>query len=166
MTTECYYSAMRESDLSEVLDIEREVFAHPWTRDYFRLVMADRNNYFIILKKESLTIGYGGCHFLKKQSDFLASVRKNASFVHLINIAIKPEFQKQGYGTFLLNTILNHARARNSSYCYLEVRPSNSAALSFYQKMGFSIVGVVENYYPQEFEDALVMGKELQRLYK
>jgi ribosomal-protein-alanine N-acetyltransferase len=163
MKIDCSYESMREADLDEVLHIERAVFKHPWTRGFFRLIMSDGNNYVITLKRDDSIIGYGGYHFLNQQTDFLLTSKKYDRVIHLINIAIRPDQQSRGFGTFLLSTLFNHARSRNGNYCYLEVRPSNSRAITFYRKSGFSIIGLIEDYYPQESENALVMGQELSR---
>ena len=52
-------------------------------------------------------------------------------------------------------------RANEAEYCYLEIRPTNERAFSFYRKWGFTVIGIIENYYPLEGENALVMGTEL-----
>jgi ribosomal-protein-alanine N-acetyltransferase len=163
MKIDCSYETMREADLDEVIHIEKAAFKHPWSKDFFRLIMTDANNYVITLKRDDYIIGYGGYHFLSQQTDFLLTAKKYDRVVHLINIAIKKDQQSRGFGTFLLSTLIDHARSRNGNYCYLEVRPSNSRAITFYRKSGFAIIGVIENYYPQEIENALVMGKELSR---
>jgi ribosomal-protein-alanine N-acetyltransferase len=155
---------MREADLDEVLQIERAVFKHPWTKDFFRLIMSDANNYVITLRRDNSVIGYGGYHFLSRETDFRLTREKYDRVVHLINIAIRPDQQSRGFGTYLLSTLIDHARTRNGNYCYLEVRPSNSRAITFYRKLGFSLIGLVEDYYPQESENALVMGMILSRL--
>jgi ribosomal-protein-alanine N-acetyltransferase len=155
---------MREADLDEVLHIERAVFKHPWTKDFFRLIMSDANNYVITLRRDDSIIGYGGYHFLSRETDFRLTREKYDRVVHLINIAIRSDQQSRGFGTYLLSTLIDHARTRNGNYCYLEVRPSNSRAITFYRKLGFSLIGLVEDYYPQESENALVMGMKLSRL--
>lgn len=151
---------MIEKDLDEIAKIERSVFLHPWTKDFFRLIISDFNNCVLTLKLGDIIIGYGGYHLLKKDSSFLFYDRRHKKIIHLINIAIKPQEQNRGYGTFLMNTLLSKARAQNGEYCYLEVRPSNEKALVFYNRCGFSIIGIIDNYYPREKEDAIVMGKQ------
>jgi len=157
----CSYTQMTEKDLDEIENIERSVFLHPWTKDFFRLIISDFNNCVLTLRREGLIIGYGGYHLLKKDSSFLFRDRRHKKIIHLINIAIKPQEQNHGYGTFLMNTLLSKARAQNREYCYLEVRPSNEKALIFYNRCGFSIIGIIDNYYFREKEDAIVLGKQL-----
>jgi ribosomal-protein-alanine N-acetyltransferase len=152
---------MIEKDLDEIVKIEISVFPHPWTKDFFRLIISDFNNCVLTLRRGDAIVGYGGYHFLKKDSSFLFRDRRHKKIIHLINIAIKPQEQKRGYGTFLMNTLLSKARSQNGEYCYLEVRPSNEKALTFYNRCGFSIIGIIDNYYPREKEDAIVMGKQI-----
>jgi len=61
---------MIEKDLNEIINIERTVFKHPWTKNYFRLIISDMNNYMISLKQKKSIIGYGGYHLLKSNTNF------------------------------------------------------------------------------------------------
>ena len=157
----CSPSIMVEKDLDEVIKIEKYVFKCPWTKNFFRLIISDMNNYVLSLKMGNTLIGYGGYHSLNKDTNFLFKHNEYTRIIHLINIAICPGFQHKGYGTFLMNMLLNGARTKQRDYCYLEARGSNTKALSFYKKFEFSIIGIIENYYPMEKEDALVLGKTL-----
>ena len=161
MTSQCYCTLMTEKDIDPVLAIEKMVFPHPWSREFFRLIVADINNYMLTLRNDNAIIGYGGYHLLKHRINFLSTRNKYARIVHLINTAITPSEQRRGFGTFLMNTLMGKARLNEAEYCYLEVRPNNEKAFSFYRKWGFSVIGIIENYYPIEGENALVMGTEL-----
>lgn len=166
MQQRCSYSAMAEKDLDEVLSIEREVFRHPWSREFFRLIISDSNNRVITMHRDDIVVGYGGYHLLKKGTPFLFSGSRLMRTIHLINIAVSFPFQNHGFGTMLLDFLLDNAKRGNAKYCYLEVRPSNLRAFQFYQHRGFSVIGFIENYYPQEKESAIVMGTELSGLIR
>jgi len=155
-------SIIQEQDLNQVMSIEKRVFKHPWSYNFFRLIISDKNNFVVTLKQNQKIIGYGGYHFLKTNRNFLHTPKKYRNLAHLINIAITPEYQRRGFGRFLLETLLKSAIKKGAEYCYLEVRPSNTGAIKFYRKVGFSITGIIENYYPWDMENALVMGKELK----
>jgi ribosomal-protein-alanine N-acetyltransferase len=152
---------MEEKDIDEVVEIERDVFEHPWSRNFFRIILSDINNHVLTLRKGKTIIGYGGYHFLKTHKNFLHTQTDYKHLIHLINIAIMPHFQHKGCGTFLMHTLIDNARLRKADYCYLEARSSNNRAMNFYKKTGFLIIGVIENYYPNEHENAIVMGKKL-----
>jgi ribosomal-protein-alanine acetyltransferase len=164
MQTGYSYEKMEEKDLKEVVSIEQGVFRHPWSEEFFKLILQDCNNWIITLRRETMLLGYGGYHLLKKQLSFLPVTASPYGIIHLINIAINPSFQHQGFGTLLIELLFRNAKRRNAGYCYLEVRPSNTKAFRFYQHSGFSVIGLIENYYAQDKEDAIVMGRTLPGL--
>jgi len=55
------------------------------------------------------------------------------------------------------------AQQQRAQIMFLEVRPSNRAALNLYHDIGFAEVGVRGGYYPDGNgrEDALVMARAL-----
>lgn len=161
MTGDYTIEPMKVEDLKEVLAIEKAVFPHPWSENFFRLIISDKNNYMVTIKLDGRVIGYGGYHLLKNDVEFRLMNKRYDFVVHIINISIAPDFQGKGYGTILMNYLLEDARSRGVEFAYLEVRPSNERAISLYRRFGFMIVGIIENYYPQEMENALVMGLDI-----
>ncbi len=76
---------------------------------------------------------------------------------HILNIAVNPERRKGGVGTRLMEEIESRFREAEATQVTLEVRESNSGAQGFYRGRGFSELGRVRAYYPDE--DAIVMCK-------
>jgi [ribosomal protein S18]-alanine N-acetyltransferase len=74
----------------------------------------------------------------------------------LENIAIAPQERRKGLGKYLLEALLAAARRSNSVGVFLEVRESNTAARSFYQKAGFEQTGRRRSYYANPVEDAVL----------
>jgi len=153
---------MTEDDLGEVLFIERSVFKRPWTWEFFKLVISDIRNYVVTIRNENDLLGYGGYHLLRDNPGFLRTREHYHTIAHLISIAEAPRFQHRGYGRILMNVLMKDAMLKQAGYCYLEVRPSNTNAFSFYKRQCFSIIGIIDNYYAQEHEDAYVLGRELR----
>jgi ribosomal-protein-alanine acetyltransferase len=79
----------------------------------------------------------------------------------IVKIAVKQDVRRQGVATLLLNHSLNDIFQNGVRTCHLEVRTSNKPARCFYEKNGFSVVGVRENYYTSPREDAVMMAKAL-----
>jgi ribosomal-protein-alanine N-acetyltransferase len=75
---------------------------------------------------------------------------------HITGIALRPEYQRQGLGSALLWGLLYLARQRGMKRATLEVRPSNRAALSLYEKFGFQEAGRRKRYYA-DGEDAAIL---------
>ncbi len=81
----------------------------------------------------------------------------------ILNLAVLPEFRRQGIGTALLQAALQDASARGAAQAYLEVRASNKPAMEFYKQHGFRTLGRRAQYYASPVEDALVLGLQLKK---
>jgi ribosomal-protein-alanine acetyltransferase len=79
----------------------------------------------------------------------------------ILNLAVNPENREQGVATSLLEAVLTSLQRGQPSRLYLEVRPSNTPAISFYHKHLFTLAGVRPNYYRGPREAALRMVRAL-----
>jgi ribosomal-protein-alanine N-acetyltransferase len=79
----------------------------------------------------------------------------------ILNLAVDPAFRETGIGGDLLKAALEDLAQRQAQRLYLEVRPSNTPAISFYQKHLFTLAGVRPNYYQHPPEAALLMSRVL-----
>lgn len=80
-----------------------------------------------------------------------------AGEAHVINLAVRPEYQRCGLGEFLLSGLIETASELKASLITLEVRVSNQAARALYARYGFTERGVRKRYYVDNREDALIM---------
>jgi ribosomal-protein-alanine N-acetyltransferase len=78
---------------------------------------------------------------------------------HITILAVHPDYQHQGLGQLLLYALLRDAKRRQLEWATLEVKPSNQAALSLYQKFGFTLAGRRRRYYKDTGEDALILWR-------
>lgn len=142
--------AMQEIDLPIIIEIEQAAYPFPWTLQIFRDCL--RVGYKArVLERDDDIIGYG-------------IMSTGAQEAHILNLCIHPNLQRCGYGQRLLNHLLALARQQNTQTVFLEVRPSNPAAIHLYLKTGFNQIGMRKGYYPngkQGREDAVIMAKEL-----
>ena len=66
-----------------------------------------------------------------------------------------------GFGAeSLVAELVSRLKAAGSECLTLEVRSSNTPAISLYEKLGFLQVGLRKNYYHNPKEDALILRKE------
>jgi ribosomal-protein-alanine N-acetyltransferase len=84
-----------------------------------------------------------------------------ADEVHVLDLAVEPEFRRAGIARRLMLTVLEEARARAAAVVLLEVRASNLPAVALYQSLGFAETGVRRAYYSDNGEDAREMRLEL-----
>ncbi len=142
---------MSGADLDEVLELERSVQSHPWTAKNFEDALNAGYEAWV-LRGDSELVGF--C---------LAMVAPDV--VHILVIAVAPKHQRHGLGLMLLKQVSETAKQRGQEGLLLEVRPSNSKALAFYQAQGFVQIGTRRDYYPAgkgEREDALVLKKTFE----
>ena len=141
---------MRERDLDEVMAIEDAIYTHPWTRGNFA---------------DSLRAGYT-CMTWRLEGELVGYfvLMAAAGEAHLLNLSIGSIWQRGGQGSALLKEAVALGRRLGAANMFLEVRPSNHAALALYGRFGFRKVAVRRDYYPahQGREDALVLSLELE----
>ena len=73
------------------------------------------------------------------------------------NIAVTGSARRCGLGSRLVGELLDLVRSRGGKTVFLEVRESNRAARSLYEKWAFLEVGRRKMYYQNPAEDALVL---------
>src|SRR5882724_5113719 len=73
------------------------------------------------------------------------------------NIAVTGSARRSGLGSRLVGELLDLVRSRGGTSVFLEVRESNRAARSLYEKWAFIEVGRRKMYYQNPAEDALVL---------
>ncbi len=78
---------------------------------------------------------------------------------YLRNIVVKPELRRKGLGNVLLEQALKAARDMYRKTIALRVDPSNSPAVSFYRKEGFTTVATVVSKKSGKLR--LLMSREL-----
>jgi ribosomal-protein-alanine N-acetyltransferase len=70
-----------------------------------------------------------------------------AGEAHILNLCVNAHFRCRGVGRQLLRYLVDRARSAGMGEAFLEVRPSNTAAIRLYQSMGFEQVGIRRGYY-------------------
>lgn len=135
---------MAEADIDEVHEIESKVFSDPWSKRAFQSDLQNDYAWPLVARFERKVAGY-------------ASLYQAADELQIGNIAVAPDFHQRGIGTKLLEHIIKMARDNQKRLIILEVRPSNKAACSLYEKFGFKVAGKRKYYYHKPTEDALIM---------
>lgn len=140
---------MTTRDLKAVLEIENRAYHYPWTEGILR---------------DCMRVGYLCCVY-EEDERVLAHgiVSIAADECHVLNLCVDPDDQDRGIGRTILRALLEVARGKKAVTVFLEVRPSNFAALALYRSEGFNEVGERKDYYPAPGgrEDALILAKTL-----
>lgn len=140
---------MSQDDLNQVMEIEKLSYPnHHWSKDSF---YNELNNklayYYCISDQEDKVLAYiGYWHILEE--------------AHVTTLAVHPSCRNKQLAQILLITMIKDCYEKMIKYITLEVRESNIAAISLYEKLGFSSVGQRKNYYQDNGESALIMFTE------
>lgn len=144
-----HFRPMRQADVPLVADMEARAYAFPWTSGIFR---------------DCLNAGYQ-CWVAESDPGLLgyAVLSIGADEAHLLNLCVDPALQGKGLGRRLLRRMVDLARWHMADRIFLEVRPSNPAAIALYASERFDRIGQRPRYYPAKDgrEDAIVMALEL-----
>ena len=141
-------------DLKEIIDIEKLSFYDPWSPAMFSALYSIDPGGFYIAERDYQVIAYA--IVLSEPHIVGTEIRTRA---HLINLAVHPDFRKQGIGRVLVEKLQKDMKDSKKDKMLLEVRRSNSDALEFYSKLLFKRVGMIKGFYLDE--DAIVMSRDI-----
>lgn len=137
---------MNECDLPEVISLHDVLFKQSFNfEDYVQDKMF---HYGIVAELDNKIVGYLVGQIIFEMSD-------------LYYVAVDPDYRAKGYGRLLVEKFVEDACKREGDTMSLEVRMSNQAAISLYEKCGFISVGTRTRYYA-DGEDALLMTRNFK----
>ncbi len=140
---------LRAEDVDAVMAIEEEApEAATWSRASYRKFREENGSLALVLETNG------------EISGFLVG-RQVADQAEVLNLAVGIAHRRKGEGTRLLGAALGEFRSRGGTSVYLEVRESNTGAISFYGKHGFAKTGLRRGYYREPDEGAVTMEKKL-----
>ena len=141
------------ADLPQVIGIERRAFPTPWSLAMFVLELSKPSGVCLAALRPAGTaddvrgaiVGYLICSRYDR-------------VWHVMNVAVDPEHRRIGIASGLLNRLLERIDDPESQIT-LEVRRSNAAAITLYERLGFRGAGIRRRYYADNGEDALIMWR-------
>jgi len=105
----------------------------------------------------------GACAFIANDAGNnigFAMMRGAADEAELPSIGVSVTERQRGIGQKLMNRLCKQARHEGASTLFLEVASDNQAACRFYEKNGFSHMGIRKKYYANG-DDAWVFRRAL-----
>ena len=138
---------LQECHCSAVARLEGECFSLPWSESAIRSELSNPLSLWHVATFQEKVIGYVGSQSVINEAD-------------MMNLAVDADFRRQHIGEKLVLSLIDHLKQQQISSLTLEVRVSNDAAVSLYEKHGFVQVGRRPGYYQKPKEDALILRKE------
>ena len=146
--TDMNISVFEKDDIPALAQIEREEFSIPFREKDFYDIYDSEISSVLVAKKGDTVVGYVSFTIIIDECQ-------------IINFATKNEFKRQGVGKSVMEALLAHGEPLGVKKYFLEVRASNQAAISLYEKYGFVRVGISTGHFSLPREDAVLMNLEL-----
>lgn len=144
MESNLVFRPMEQNDIDDVVNLEVQSFATPWSRQSFEEELENPRARYLIAVLDGEAAGYAGAWLILDEA-------------HVTNVAVASRHRRRGVGEALMRALIALAKEDGAGSMTLEVRPSNGAARAMYAKLGFKAAGVRKNYYEDTREDALIM---------
>ncbi len=135
------------SDSGNISQIEKQCFSEPWSASAVQDFLGYNFNSILCAVIDGKISGYVSFTFIPDE-------------IEIQNVAVVPELRRKGIADAIMLALDGYAADRSAEKISLEVRVSNFAAISLYQKHGFLKTDVRKNFYRHPTEDACVMIKE------
>ena len=167
---------MRLGDIPQVMDVERESFPTMWPQTTYRKELKNKLARYLVAYESA---GRDSTEAMPGREPGLAGLLRHVFSTspptkerivglvglwcmmgegHIVTIAVREAYRRQGIGELLLVAILDAARQASQDGVTLEYRVSNEGARKLYEKFGFSQVGLRARYYSDNQEDAVLMS--------
>jgi len=134
-----------KGDEIAIAAIEEECFSLPWSSQGIIDALWEGAR-FLVFEEAGEILGYVGIRFVMDEG-------------YIYNVAVKKDHRRRGIAQALLEKIDELAEELELSFVSLEVRESNTAAVSLYEKMGYGKDGIRPNFYEFPRENAIIMTK-------
>ena len=138
------FDFMKEEDIDDILDISSLSFSISWSKDSYTQELTNPIARYLVGKIDNKVVGFVGTWIVLDEA-------------HITNIAIHPNYRKQGIGSKLLSEFLDYCKSQGCASFTLEVRSGNKAAKALYEKHNFKQEGIRKGYYEDNKEDAIIM---------
>lgn len=104
--------------------------------------------------------------YLKKSEIFIATVLEETIGVIVLyplsnesseikNLAVKPEFQGKGVGSFLIDRIVRIAEQKRQKSIFIGTANSSLGQLYLYQKLGFEITEIRKDFFKDNYPEPI-----------
>lgn len=137
-------------ELPTLVELDRHCLGGMWTLRGYQQEFNNPHSHLFTLNQthkdinKTLMIGGGAFWHIGEEA-------------HIILLMVHPNYQSRGLGSFILQQLLGQAVQQQLERATLEVKASNLAAISLYQKYGFKVAGTRKGYYQETSEDALIL---------
>ncbi len=136
------FEDMTAAHAADIAAIESATFAEPWSEKAVAALAGESRAIARVLVKDGKVAAYYSMYVVEGEG-------------YVNNLAVAPDRRGKGLGDALMRDMMYAASLSGVTALTLEVRESNAAARSLYEKYGFKPAGVRKNFYPDK-ENAVI----------
>ena len=103
------FDSLKPKYLDSLSALEKMCFSIPWSRKLFENDISNKNAHYVLAVLNDKVIGYCGLYKVLDEAD-------------ITNIAVHPEFRRQGLAGRILQNIIEHCKLNKITKITLEVR--------------------------------------------
>jgi ribosomal-protein-alanine N-acetyltransferase len=133
------------SQIDILVDIDKKCFGESEAygkKDFWKLYYQGSESFYVIKHSEKI-IAYISAYI--NEDKYTLAVNGV-----IASIAVLDEYRGKGLAPLLINKILAQYKKLKVFQTFLHVKISNTTAFKLYEKLGFSVVEVLPNYYHKE----------------
>ena len=143
-TGELQISMAQPEDLERILEIEKESFTDPWSRQGFEDALKYEYSSLLAVRCRGLVAGYCCLYHIMDEGE-------------IVNVAVGEGFRGRGIGERMLQATIRLGMLKGVKRFILDVRVGNIPAVKLYRKLGFCPIVLEKNFYENPSEDAWLM---------
>ncbi len=124
-------------DIEEISSLEEKIFGiDAFSKDLLKKLLKNKLLFIKLVDETEKILG------------FAISIEGVKNRANIINLLIREEYQHQGLGSLLLKRTLKEIKNKNKfKSIILNVKTDNDVAIHLYQKYGFKVIKIINNYY-------------------
>ncbi|MHA1939704.1 MAG: GNAT family N-acetyltransferase [Candidatus Thorarchaeota archaeon] len=143
-----------KEDIDDVMRINQTCLPENYPGSFFLGLHTHAPKAFLVALLNGRIIGYIMCRIERGISSFKRAfpVKKG----HIVSVAVLHDYRHRRIGSDLINRGIDGMVSYGAVEFFLEVRKSNVAAVTMYDRLGFEVGRVLKGYY-RDGEDAYLM---------
>ena len=148
------YRTITYDDIEEAYALESAVFSEPWPKSAFEEIVEKKDADYYVAEDADTGKLLGGCVIFRILDEG-----------DITNVAVWPEYRRQGVAEGLLKFALDYAKKLGSEQIELEVVSENEPARHLYKKFGFVETGTLPKAMKLtdgRYYDLIYMVKEIR----
>ncbi len=141
----------KRSDIPALARLEELCFRRPWTEAQLDSEMKKTNLSSFILAE-----------IIHQEERYLLAYMSWWQIIdeaQILNVSVHPSWRRQGIARVLVQTAMTRMEENGVREVTLEVAKHKRGAQLLYEEAGFTVVGMIKDYYPEYADDALIMKR-------